>query len=328
MADVAQGGQSAEAGADVGHATEDITGAGRRTDAHVVGEVGGGGLGVAGSVPTDGDADAIAADDGVQVAWGGGDGVGRLGRGIVSPELRHIGRAHISGQRISGQNEVEPSVPVIVSKGDRAVAHVGEALWIEGERAATVVAVEAGAGTGARVDDVQVAVIINIAPRHAAVRRTAQSSVDIGEHAATVVAIDLGDAGAPVGEASQQDVQVAVAVVIAPSRRGAIADGRQPGADVGEGAATIVAVHLGNVAAAAAAGEQQVEVAVAIVVTPGDGALLDGRQARGDVGEGAVAVVAVDSHDPSTVGPTLNGDVQVAVVVVIAPGHGAGVLSR
>ncbi len=70
--------------------------------------------------------------------------------------------------------------------------------------------------------------------------------------------------------------------------------------------------------------EEDVEVAVVVVVAPRHGAVIHADQGRADVGKQSAAVVAVHPWKWCP-GPlaTREEDVEVAVVVVVAPGDGA-----
>src|SRR5688500_18026391 len=129
-----------------------------------------------------------------------------------------------------------------------------------------------------------------------------------------MVAVDPGNGP---GEAGQQDVEVPVVVIVAPGHRTG-GESSQRSTGVGEGA-TIMAIDIADMAGIRTAGQQDVQVSVVVVVAPGRRAEFDARQGGVDVEERAAAEIAVDLADTTGARPACQQDIEVPVVVVVAP---------
>ena len=218
----------------------------------------------------------------------------------------------------AGEQDVQVAVVVVVAPGGRALDNPLQPRADVGEDP-RIVAVNLGDGAGiaaAGQQNVQIAVAVVVAPGGRAFVNPLQTRADVGEDP-RIVAVYQGDTEKEVVHAGEQDVQIAVAVVIAPDGR-TVPDPSETRDDVGEDP-RIVAVHLGDTAGTAVAGQQDVQVAVVVVVAPGGRPDFDPIKARADVGEGS-RVVAIRPGDKVGV-VVLAGqqDVQVAVFVVVAP---------
>src|SRR6185503_4047293 len=149
---------------------------------------------------------------------------------------------------------------------------------------------------------------------------------DVGERGvrSAVVAVYLRDTSGAV-VSGEQDVEVAVIVIIAPGDRGQFHRGQTHGrvTERGVGAAT-VSIHLRDATSGHEAGEQDVEIAILVVVTPCHGALLDVVQSGSHIGEGGIVPAAVSVQlgrgNEVDVGAR-DQDVEVSVVVVVPPCH-------
>src|SRR5208283_2155100 len=115
-----------------------------------------------------------------------------------------------------------------------------------------------------------------------------------------IVPPELGNTRTGVGCSSEEEIEVAVVVIIGPCH-GTISNLRQPGGKgggrhVGKGAIPVVPPQLGNGAAADASREQEIELAIVVIVPPRYGTLFNLRQPAGKgggrhVGKGDVPVV-------------------------------------
>ncbi len=125
---------------------------------------------------------------------------------------------------------------------------------------------DVGSAVGAAEGEVEVAVVIVVAPRGGGVVELWEFDCDFEEVTAVVV-IEFGRVGAA-GFAGEDEVEVAVVIVVAPGCGGTVADSDDIGFDVGE-AAAVVAVDFGDsVAVGIVACDEDVEVAVSVVVRP------------------------------------------------------------
>ena len=136
---------------------------------------------------------------------------------------------------------------------------------------AAVIAIETGhtgvAGAQARHGQVQVAVIVIVAPGRPPATQPHNAGRHRGERPVAVVPVEVGAVRAAAVQPGREQVQVTVAVGIAPSQPGD-PDRGQARADIAKGMAAVVAVDARLMLTGRTAGHGQVQIAVVVVVPP------------------------------------------------------------
>ncbi len=258
----------------------------------------------------------------------GGFGLRRCGRrGDDLPPVLVQVRDGTTGRGEAGRDQVEVTVAVEVAPvgtGKEGADEQG------GRREGAAVVAQEGrrAGTQGRpaADEqkVGVAVVVVVAPGAGAGQEALQLRV-LHFEASVHVPVEEGpafqDRGGEAGT-GQQQVEAAVAVVVRRADRRE-AQGGQVGARVGERTAVVVQEPCLE-AVGPEAGCDEVEAAVAVDVAPGQAAQGQGGQAGvGDGRQGAAVVAEQGRHRCFGGREPGQGQVKVAVVVVVAPGQAA-----
>ena len=133
-----------------------------------------------------------------------------------------------------------------------------------------------GAGI-AKHGSVQAAVVVVVAPGSRAGRDRRQAGPNIGKQAAAHASVDCGNApGQGPAISGDEDVGTAVVVIVAPDRS-AVAHRHQPGHNRTKKPTGIGVEQGKRLAGAAVAGQEKIEVAVIVVVSPGNRAPVQGR---------------------------------------------------
>ena len=232
----------------------------------------------------------------------------------------------------AAQQDIEVAVTVVVAPLDGTFLDARQP-GLDGDEGAAVVAIETGHGLGPALTDqkdVEIAVRVVVACREGAVRNPQQPSRPFHE-APTVIAIDQR-LRAGERRTGQEDIEIAIAIDVRPLT---LASVDVPHRGPIDECASLIAVEVrfwrGLVdAESPGSGQQEIEVAVVVVVPPGDAAVVEVPQALGDPGE-APAIVAVEprvavSHRRWVEGirhdqcRSCDDKVEVSVVVVVPPG--------
>ncbi len=310
----AKAGHAPPAVGQVGHGRHHLAAAGRRADAHVVGEAVGWSLAIRGCVPRQGGCRGL----GIRRQRGRCAG-NRVG---IRPTADIDAR-----QAVARDQDIEVAVVVVVAPRGLAIRDIRQAARLGGEGVAALILIKRRERCPARAaageQHVQVTVVVPVAPRDAGVVAARElAAADIGEGAAAVVAIDAGDrlGGATAGRTRVQDVEVTVAVVVAPRHTARVHAGET--GDLGEGAGAVVAINAGHarVGGAVGTGDQQVEVTVVVVIAPRRAAEAQVGHCGGDLGERSVAVVTIERGIlPAAADPAGQQQIEVTVIVVVAP---------
>ena len=234
----------------------------------------------------------------------------------IRPDAQVVGQTVCQSLAISGGIPGQPD-------GHRIGSRRGQAGWRGGhgvDRYAGIgIAVEArhaGRAVIAGQQDVEASIIVIVAPRHGAVAHVREGARLRRECAVALIAVEIRG-NTPVVAAVEQ-VEVPVIVVITPGDV-AVGHARQVGVDLGERAVAVVMIDDGRTGATIEATDGEVEISIVVIVAPGTRCVTHPVQAGVDVGEGAVAVVVVNFGGVGRAGVTSQQNIEIAVIVVVAP---------
>ena len=158
---------------------------------------------------------------------------------------------------------------------------------INQHKASRVIAIELGDHGGTDIGisvtaqhQVKVTIVIIVTPRNRTIGHTGQWAVRIAKDTSPLIAIETGHVVAPAQATGEQQIGVAVIVSIAPGRRAA-RDRLEGSPGLFNKGAAIIAIEraLGN--ACIPPSDQQIEIAVQIIVGPGQGRVKGRGQGRG-----------------------------------------------
>ena len=131
--------------------------------------------------------------------------------------------------------------------------------------------------------NIEIAIVIIVAPGHGTGTNPAQAGANIAKNAAGIL-IGFSDGVIPSIISREQNVEIAVVVIVPPSH-GAKVNSSQPGANIAKDASGILIDFGDGVTPAIHSREQNVEIAVVVIVTPGRGTVINPGQAGVNVGE-------------------------------------------
>ena len=235
---------------------------------------------------------------------------------------------------ISGGQEIEIAIIVTITPGYTAQGKAGQCDTF-GDKVTAIVTVEGGQPSQRSVrgppivEQVEITIIVIIAPGDCPPPGPRQPGVDRRKNRRAqqraIIAVDQHRA-ITINIASQRQIEIAIIVVITPGQ-GTLAHGGEAHRLRGEGWGvsiyhTLVTVKIGGGTSPWITGQQQIEVTVAVIVTPRRRALIEPRQAGSNVGK-MTGVVAVEQGAQATGGLSAHQQVEIAVVVKITPGHRA-----
>ena len=263
-----------------------------------------------------------------------GNGGGEIGTAAVAVKqgrrARHIAR----------HQQIERAVVVIITPQRLTGKGVGlpQVDLLEGRSAtAALVAIEiAIGGIGKRaavVEQVEIAIVVNVAPNHAAGLAANQGRRRVKEPAIIAVEIAPPLRTATVELAIHGQIKVTITVIITP---GDPAEGEagQPSTNIGKtpacggGAKTIIAIDRGYTDAGVdqlAANQRQIEVAIVVIVSPGRIAVKATGEGSYDQGKSMATirrpVIAVEQSPRYAVRHAGEQQVKIAIIVIVTPGR-------
>ena len=180
-------------------------------------------------------------------------------------------------------------------------------------------------------EGIQIAVTVIVHPGHGAVTGAGQRGA-LTEATIALVPIEQGHSLTSPIAAIDQQIDEAIAIIIAPGQRAA-GQPRQPNVGGDKGAIARIAIeNRDRVHRAGNASERQIYQAVVVVVAPSQIAIGDSREGRVNGGKAGLAVAAaVVTIEPETIGgsnirvATVTGEqqIEIAIVVIVGPSDSA-----
>ena len=270
--------------------------------------------------------------------WGGrgGNGGSEIGTAAVVVEQgRRAGH-------LARHQQIERAVVVIITPQRLTGKGIGlpQVDLLEGRSAsAALVAIEITIGgigkRAAVVEQIEIAIVVNVTPTHAPRLATNQGRRRVKEPAIIAVEIAPPLRTATVELAIHGQIKVTITVIITP---GDPAEGKagQPGTNIGKvplcggGTEAIIAIDRGHIDAGVdqlAANQRQIEVAIVVIVSPGRIAVKATGEGSYDQGKSMATirrpVIAVEQSPRYAVRHAGEQQVKIAIIVIVTPGRRA-----
>ncbi|BAI89564.1 hypothetical protein NIES39_D01440 [Arthrospira platensis NIES-39] len=234
----------------------------------------------------------------------------------------------------AGEQDVDIAVAIEVCCGYRTIANTGQGdIGGVGKSPTAIVEIHSAdaviATIAAGEQDVDIAVAIEVCCGYRTQVNTGQGDIGgVGKSPTAIVEIHSADAVIATIHAREQDVDIAVAIEVCCGYRTTVNTGQGDIGGVGKSPTAIVEIHSADgVIATIAAGEQDVDIAVAIEVCCGYRTIVNtGQGDIGGVGKSPTAIVEIHSAD-AVIATTAAGeqDVDIAVAIEVCCGYGTHV---
>ena len=204
---------------------------------------------------------------------------------------------------LAAEQQIDITITIVIRPGHHTPSQRQQAGVEPRESAVTVVAIEIGARAGIAGDigeagshHIEIAIIVIVTPGHITPLRADQPSVDVHKTAVAIVAIDARERGGAVQRAVDQQIGVAIIVMVTPGRRaiGKRGEGRCP---IGDKRTGRVGIEFSAPLAIDLCQVEEVEITVKVIVNPLCLCALGNRQPRRNIGKVLCALRRADFPD-------------------------------